>query len=77
MKKTARQFRREAKVCHRRIRASIFAMIVIGVLGLASFYLVKAFSRPAVEPLAGNVIEVAADMSGFDQREIRVRRANQ
>ncbi len=73
MKKTARQLRREAQTRQRRIRSSIFAVIVIGVLGLASFYLVKAFSRPPAEPLAGNVIEVTADMSGFDQKEIRVK----
>ena len=73
MKKTARQLRRETQIRHKQIRSSIFAMIVVGVLGLASFYLVKAFSRPAVEPLAGNVIDVAADMSGFDQKQIRVK----
>lgn len=73
MKKTTRQVRRKAQLPQRRIRSSIFALIVVGVLGLASFYLVKAFSRPTVEPLAGNVIDVAADMSGFDQKEIRVK----
>jgi cytochrome c oxidase subunit II len=72
-KKTVRQIQREAKIRQRRIRSSIFAVIVISVLGLAGVYLVKAFSRPAAEPLAGNVIDVAADMSGFDQKEIRVK----
>ena len=73
MKKTARQLRRDAQVRQQRFRSAIFAVIVVGVLGLAGFYLVKAFSRPAVEPMSGNVIEVAADMSGFDQKEIRVK----
>lgn len=73
MKKTARQLHREAQLRQRRFRSAIFAVIVVGVLGLAGFYLVKAFSRPAAEPMAGNVIEVAADMSGFDQKEIRVK----
>ena len=73
MKKTARQIRREAQVRQRRFRSAIFAVIVIGGLGLASFYLVKAFFRPAPEPMAGNVIDVAASMSGFDQKEIRVK----
>lgn len=57
MKKTTRQLRREARIRHRRIRSSIFAVIVVGVSGLASFYLVKAFSRPAVEPMAGDAID--------------------
>lgn len=73
MKKTARQLRRETQLRHQRYRSVAFAVIVVGVLSLASFYLVKAFSRPAVEPMAGNVIDVAADMSGFDQKEIRVK----
>jgi len=73
MKKTPRQIRREAQLQQKRFRLAIFAVIVVGVLGLAGFYLVKAFSRPAAEPMAGNVIEVAADMSGFDQKEIRVK----
>ena len=73
MKKTTRQLRREAQLRQQRFRSAIFAVIVVGVLGLAGFYLVKAFSRPAVEPLYGNVIDVAADMSGFDMKEIRVK----
>ena len=73
MKKTARQFRREAQLRQKRFRSAIFGVIVLGVLGLASFYLVKAFFRPAPEPMAGNVIDVQASMSGFDQKEIRVK----
>ena len=76
MKKTARQIRKESHMRQRRIRSSIFGVIVIAVLGLAGFYLVKTFSRPAAEPMAGNVIDVEASMSGFDQKEIRVK-ANQ
>ncbi len=56
-----------------RIRSAIFTVIVVGVLGLAGFYLKQAFFRPAPEPMAGNVIEVAASMSGFNQKEIRVK----
>jgi len=73
MKKTARQIRRETQLRQKRFRSAIFAVIVVGVLGLASFYLVKAFFRPAPEPMAGNVIDVEASMSGFDQKEIRVK----
>src|SRR6266508_938310 len=73
MKKTARQIRKEAHMCQQRIRSAIFTVIVVGVLGLAGFYLKQAFFRPAPEPMAGNVIEVAASMSGFNQKEIRVK----
>jgi cytochrome c oxidase subunit II len=73
MKRTARQIRKEAHIRQQHIRSSIFGVIVIGVLGLTSFYLVKAFFRPAPPAMAGNVVDVAADMSGFDQKEIRVK----
>ncbi len=43
------------------------------MLGLAGYYLKQAFFRPSPEPMAGNVIDVAASMSGFDQTEIRVK----
>lgn len=56
-----------------RIHSMIFAVMVIGVLGLTGFYLKQALFRPAPEPMAGNVIDVAADMSGFDQKEIHVK----
>jgi len=73
MRKTASQFRKEAHIRQQRIRVSIFAVIVIGVVGLTSFYLTKAFFRPAPLPMVGNVIDVEASMSGFDQTEIRVK----
>ena len=73
MKKTTRQTRREAQLQQRRIRATAFVVVVITVLGLAGFLLKEAFFRPAPEPMAGNVIDVAAEMSGFDQKEIRVK----
>ena len=73
MKKTTRQIRKEVHMRQQRIRSGVFAVIVVGVLGLAGFYLVKAFSRTAAEPMDGNVIDVEASMSGFDQKEIRVK----
>lgn len=73
MKKTARQIRREARIRGQRIRSAIFALIVVGVLGLAGYYLKSALFRPPPDPMAGNVIDVAADMSGFDMKEIRVK----
>lgn len=56
-----------------RRRAFTFAIIVIVVLGLAGYLLQSAFFKPAPPPMAGNVIDVAADMGGFDQKEIRVK----
>lgn len=73
MKKTTRQIRKEALARQRRVRSAIFTVVVISVLGLAGYYLKSAFFRPPPEPMAGNVIDVEADMSGFDQKEIRVK----
>jgi heme/copper-type cytochrome/quinol oxidase subunit 2 len=73
MKKTTRQIRREAQLHQQRIRSVAFAVIVTTVLGLTGFLLKDAFFRPAPEPMAGNVIDVEASMSGFDQTEIRVK----
>jgi heme/copper-type cytochrome/quinol oxidase subunit 2 len=73
MKKSSRAFRKEALRRQSRIRSTIFAVIVIGVLGMAGYYLKSAFFRPAPEPMAGNVIDLEASMSGFDKTEIRVK----
>lgn len=53
MRKTARQIRHETRLRQRRIRSTIFVAIVIGVLGLAGYYLKSAFFRPSPEPMAG------------------------
>lgn len=73
MKKTAREIRREAHLQQRRVRSAIFAVLVLGVLGLAGYYLKSAFFRPPPAAMAGNVVDVEATMSGFDQKEIRVK----
>lgn len=73
MKKSARELRRQARARQSRVRSVIFAVIVFGVLGLTGYYLKSAFFRPPPVPLAGNVIDVAASMSGFDQTEIHVK----
>lgn len=73
MSKSARTLRREARQHQKRIRSVIFGILVIGVLGLAGFYLKQAFFRPPPTPMAGNVIDVAASMSGFDKTEIHVQ----
>jgi cytochrome c oxidase subunit II len=73
MKKTTRQLRKEAQLRQRRVRSVAFAVIVVSVLSLAGFLLKEAFFRPPPAPMAGNVIDVQASMSGFDQTEIRVK----
>lgn len=50
----------------------LFTGVVITVLGLAGFFLFKAFFKPAL-PIAENVIDISADMAGFDKKEIRVK----
>ena len=73
MKKTTRAIRNETRIKKQRIRSMIFAVLVIGVLGLAGYYLKSAFFQPPPEPMAGNVIDVQASMSGFDQKELHVK----
>jgi len=57
---------------HRRLRLTAFGGVVLVVMGLAGYLLASAFARPALEPMAGTVVDVAADMSGFSLNEIRV-----
>jgi heme/copper-type cytochrome/quinol oxidase subunit 2 len=65
--------RQRARARQKRIRAAIFGVIVVGVLVAAGSLLYSAFSRPKLAALAGNVIDIAADMSGFDTKLIRVK----
>lgn len=73
MGKKEREARQRARERQQKIRATVFAIIVIGVLALAGSLLYSAFFRPGPPPMAGNVIDVAASMSGFDLKEIRVK----
>jgi plastocyanin len=57
----------------RQRRKVIFSVLILGVLGLAGYFLVSAFFRPAPPALAGNVIDIKADMAGFDQKEVHVK----
>jgi plastocyanin len=72
MNKITRKARKRARQRQKRNRTITFAVIVIGVLGLSGYLLSTAFSRPALEP-ADDVIDIAADMAGFDRQEIRVK----
>lgn len=73
MKKSPRTIRKEVRTQQKRIRSVIFAVVVVGVLGLAGYYLKSAFFRPPPVPMAGNVIDLEASMSGFNKTEVRVK----
>jgi len=68
-----REARRLARQRQQRIRAAAFAVIGVVVLGLAGYFLVSAFFKPAPPAMAGNVIDVKADMAGFDLKLIRLK----
>ena len=68
-----REARKRARLRKRRIRAAVYILIVAGVLGSAGALIRSAFIRPSLPPIAGTVIDVAADMTGFDTPEIRLR----
>ena len=68
-----REARRLTRQRQQRIRAAAFAVIGVVVLGLAGYFLVSAFFKPAPPAMAGNVIDVQADMAGFDLKLIRVK----
>lgn len=65
--------RRQAQRRQKRLRGIAFAVVLVGVLGLAGWLLFSAFAGPKLPPLAGNVIDVSASMSGFDKPLIRVK----
>ncbi len=73
MDKKYREVRQRARARERKFRAIAFIVIGVGVLGLAGYFLVTAFFKPAPSPMAGNVIDVQADMGGFDLKRIRVK----
>lgn len=57
----------------RRIRVITFSIVVFAVLGLAASLLIPAFSRPVLPAMSGTIIDIAADMGGYDKQEIRVK----
>ncbi len=71
---------RKIRVTHRRpqkrnrlMRLLAFSAIAILVIFATGYLLVSAFSRPALPKLPGNVIDIRADMGGFDVQKIRVK----
>jgi heme/copper-type cytochrome/quinol oxidase subunit 2 len=50
-----------------------FFVVVVVTLGLAGALLISALTPPKLEPLAGNVLDIAANMGGFDRKEIRLK----
>lgn len=73
MKKDRHSAARAHHQLQQRVRSTIFAVIVIGVLGLSGYYLKNAFFKPEPPPMAGNVIDIKGAMDGFDQKEIHVK----
>lgn len=73
MKKPTREELKLTRRRRRRVRATAFAVVGVLVLGTAGYLLVKAFWRPELPLMAGNVIDIAADMGGFSQKVVRVR----
>jgi heme/copper-type cytochrome/quinol oxidase subunit 2 len=73
MGKKEREVRQRARERQKKIRAIAFVFIGVVVLGLAGYFLVSAFFKPAPPAMAGNVIDVKADMAGFDLKLIRLK----
>lgn len=50
-----------------------YTVVMVVVLAVAGLLLIRALRPPELAQLDGEVIEVAANMSGFDKPEIRVK----
>ena len=68
LKETRKQVYRKKQ----RLNNIAFSGIAVVVLGLAGILLFNAFYKPPL-PVAKNVIDISADMGGFDKEEIRVK----
>ncbi len=73
MPKLQREERRKLRERQKWIRSVIFSGIVLVVLGLAGYLLKQALFRPPPPEMAGNVVDLKADMSGFDKKEIDIK----
>lgn len=57
----------------RRIRTAVYGAVILAVLSSVFVLLRKDLFPGGPAPLAGNVIDVSADMGGFSTYQIRVR----
>lgn len=73
MKKPTREELSRARRRRRRVRAASFAIVGVLVLGTAGYLLAQAFWKPELSPVAGKVIDITADMGGFDLKVVRVK----
>src|SRR3972149_7112136 len=73
MSRPQRELRKQLRQRQQRRRTLTFGIIAILVLGLAGYLLIAAFTPPELPKMAGNVIDIAADMSGFNLKEGRVK----
>ena len=66
--------KRRVTQLHRQwLRIVSYLLIVAVTLGAAGALLIVALTPPKLEPLAGKVLEIAANMGGFDKTEIRLK----
>jgi len=72
MNKQQQQALAARRAHQKKVRAMVFGLITVIVLGVSVSLLVSAFS-PKTPPPAANTIDIAADMSGFNMKEIRVK----
>ncbi len=73
MEKRTWEERQHLQRRRRRLRAGAFVVVGALVLGTAGYLLFDAFAGPELPPMAGNVIDIAADMGGFSRKELRVK----
>ncbi len=73
MKKQTREELSRFRRRRRRIRAATFSVVGVLVLGTAGYLLAQAFWKPDLASMTGNVIDIAADMGGFNRKVVRVR----
>jgi len=73
VEKPSRAERERALLRRRKIRTAAFAVVSVLVIGAAGYLLFKAFWKPDLPPMAGNVVDIAADMGGFTRKEVRVK----
>ena len=67
-----KESRKQACRQQQRLNKIVFTGIAVVVLSLAGVLLFNALYKPPL-PVAKNVIDISADMGGFDKQEIRVK----